>query len=151
MLMEQNEKGRDTIWRVVMAVTTVLILLIGIFFLTKLFTANPLEGTWSDTENGMVLHIKSDGVMEITQALEAETVTVPVEYSMDSNTKRFAVHIKDEELEKAAEETKDLTEQDLRDIADVMEGTYEYSVDEQVLTLTEMEYGSQKTFVREED
>ena len=56
-----------------------------------------------------------------------------------------------EELEKAAEETKDLTEQDLRDIADVMEGTYEYSVDEQVLTLTEMEYGSQKTFVREED
>jgi phosphoserine aminotransferase len=42
-------------------------------------------------------------------------------------------------------------EQDLRDIADVMEGTYEYSVDEQVLTLTEMEYGSQKTFVREED
>ena len=151
MLMEQNEKGRDTIWRVVMAVTTVLILLIGIFFLTKLFTANPLEGTWSDTENGMVLHIKSDGLMEITQALEAETVTVPVEYSMDRNTKRFAVHIKDEELEKAAEETKDLTEQDLRDIADVMEGTYEYSVDEQVLTLTEMEYGSQKTFVREED
>ena len=48
--------------------------------------------------------------MEITQALEAETVTVPVEYSMDRNTKRFAVHIKDEELEKAAEETKDLTE-----------------------------------------
>ena len=99
MLMEQNEKGRDTIWSVVMAVTTVLILLIGIFFLTKLFTANPLEGTWSDTENGMVLHIKSDGVMEITQALEAETVTIPVEYSMDRNTKRFAVHIKDEELE----------------------------------------------------
>ena len=106
MLMEQNEKGRDTIWSVVMAVTTVLILLIGIFFLTKLFTANPLEGTWSDTENGMVLHIKSDGVMEITQALEAETVTIPVEYSMDRNTKRFAVHIKDEELEKAAEEIK---------------------------------------------
>ena len=43
MLMEQNEKGRDTIWSVVMAVTTVLILLIGIFFLSKLFTANPLE------------------------------------------------------------------------------------------------------------
>ena len=75
----------------------------------------------------------------------------PIFVIMDRNTKRFAVHIKDEELEKAAEETKDLTEQDLRDIADVMEGTYEYSVDEQVLTLTEMEYGSQKTFVREED
>ena len=120
------------------------------FLPDKAFYCKP-TGTWSDTENGMVLHIKSDGVMEITQALEAETVTVPVEYSMDRNTKRFAVHIKDEELEKAAEETKDLTEQDLRDIADVMEGTYEYSVDEQVLTLTEMEYGSQKTFVREED
>ena len=57
------------------------------FLPDKAFTANPLEGTWSDTENGMVLHIKSDGVMEITQALEAETVTIPVEYSMDRNTK----------------------------------------------------------------
>ena len=122
------------------------------FLPDKAFYCKPTgRSSWSDTENGMVLHIKSDGVMEITQALEAETVTIPVEYSMDRNTKRFAVHIKDEELEKAAEETKDLTEQDLRDIADVMEGTYEYSVDEQVLTLTEMEYGSQKTFVREED
>ena len=53
MLMEQNEKGRDTIWRVVMAVTTVLILLIGIFFLTKLFTANPRsDGDHAGTGGG---------------------------------------------------------------------------------------------------
>ena len=32
------------------------------------------------------------------------------------------------------------------DIADVMEGTYEYSVEQNVLTLTDSEYGSQKTF-----
>lgn len=108
-MLWNRRKRKRYVWSVVNgSEQTVLILLIGIFFLTKLFTANPLEGTWSDTENGMVLHIKSDGVMEITQALEAETVTIPVEYSMDRNTKRFAVHIKDEELEKAAEETKDL-------------------------------------------
>ncbi len=41
MLMEQNEKGRDTIWSVVMAVTTVLILLIGIFFADKAFYCKP--------------------------------------------------------------------------------------------------------------
>ena len=80
MLMEQNEKGRDTIWSVVMAVTTVLILLIGIFFLTKLFTANPLEGTWSDTENGMVLHIKSDGVMEVKNKYDHEVLLQDIEH-----------------------------------------------------------------------
>ena len=45
-----------------------------------------------------------------------------------------------------AEKTKDCSEQELQDIADVMEGTYEYSVEQNVLTLTDSEYGSQKTF-----
>ena len=51
MLMEQNEKGRDTIWSVVMAVTTVLILLIGIFFLTKLFTGDHAGTGGRDRDN----------------------------------------------------------------------------------------------------
>lgn len=149
MLMKDNEEKRNTAWRAVMTVTSVLIIIIAAFFLTRLFTANPLEGNWSDTENGMTLEIEKNGVMKIEQALDENTVSVPVEYTIDKDTKRFAVHIKEEKLEEAAEKTENLTAQDLQDIADVMEGTYEYSIDEQVLTLTEMEYGTQKTFVRE--
>lgn len=149
MLMKDNEAKRNTAWRAVMTVTSVLIIIIAAFFLTRLFTANPLEGSWSDTEDGMTLKIEKNGAMKIEQTLDEATVSVPVEYTMDKETKRFAVHIKEEKLEEAAKKTDNLTVQDLQDIADVMEGTYEYSVDEQVLTLTEMEYGTQKTFVRE--
>ena len=149
MLMKDDEAKRNTAWRAVMTVTSVLIIIIAAFFLTRLFTANPLEGSWSDTENGMTLKIEKNGVMKIEQALDEATVSVPVEYTIDKDTKRFAVHIKEEKLEEAAAKTDNLTVQDLQDIADVMEGTYEYSIDEQVLTLTEMEYGTQKTFVRE--
>ena len=60
--------------------------------------------------------------------------------------KRFAIHVNEEKIAKQAEKTKDCSEQELQDIADVMEGTYEYSVEQNVLTLTDSEYGSQKTF-----
>ena len=149
MLMKDNEEKRNTAWRAVMTVTSVLIIIIAAFFLTRLFTANPLEGSWTDTENGMTLQIGKNGAMQIEQNLDEASVSVPVEYTIDKDTKRFAVHIKEEKLEEAAGKTENLTVQDLQDIADVMEGTYEYSIDEQVLTLTEMEYGTQKTFVRE--
>ena len=52
----------------------------------------------------------------------------------------------EEKLATQAEKTKKYSQQDLRDVADVMEGTYEYSVEQNVLTLTDSEYGSQKTF-----
>ena len=60
--------------------------------------------------------------------------------------KRFAIHVNEEKIAKQAEKTKDCSKQELQDIADVMEGTYEYSVEQNVLTLTDSEYGSQKTF-----
>lgn len=61
--------------------------------------------------------------------------------------KRFAIHVNEEKIAKQAEKKqKDCSEQELQDIADVMEGTYEYSVEQNVLTLTDSEYGSQKTF-----
>ena len=60
--------------------------------------------------------------------------------------KRFAIHVNEEKIAKQAEKTKDCSKQELQDIADVMEGIYEYSVEQNVLTLTDSEYGSQKTF-----
>ena len=60
--------------------------------------------------------------------------------------KRFAIHVNEEKIAKQAEKTKDCSKQELQDIADVMEGAYEYSVEQNVLTLTDSEYGSQKTF-----
>ena len=113
MLLKDNEEKRNIAWRTVMTVTSVLIILIVVFFAVKLFTSNPLTGNWENTDDGI---------------------------------KRFAIHVNEEKIAKQAEKTKDCSEQELQDIADVMEGTYEYSVEQNVLTLTDSEYGSQKTF-----
>ena len=84
--------------------------------------------------------------MNIVQTLDESTVSVPVDYTIDMEHKRFAIHVNEEKIAKQAEKTKDCSKQELQDIADVMEGAYEYSVEQNVLTLTDSEYGSQKTF-----
>ena len=127
MLLKDNEEKRNIAWRTVMTVTSVLIILIVVFFAVK-------------------LTIKNNGTMNIVQTLDESTVSVPVDYTIDMEYKRFAIHVNEEKIAKQAEKTKDCSEQELQDIADVMEGTYEYSVEQNVLTLTDSEYGSQKTF-----
>ena len=148
MLLKDNEEKRNIAWRTVMTVTSVLIILIVVFFAVKLFTSNPLTGNWENTDDGMKLTIKNNGTMDIVQALDESTVSVPVDYTIDMEHKRFAIHVNEEKIAKQAEKTKDCSKQELQDIADVMEGTYEYSVEQNVLTLTDSEYGSQKTFER---
>ena len=146
MLLKDNEEKRNIAWRTVMTVTSVLIILFVVFFAVKLFTSNPLTGNWENTDDGMKLTIKNNGTMDIVQALDESTVSVPVDYTIDMEHKRFAIHVNEEKIAKQAEKTKDCSKQELQDIADVMEGTYEYSVEQNVLTLTDSEYGSQKTF-----
>ena len=146
MLLKDNEEKRNIAWRTLMTVTSVLIILIFIFFGVKLFTSNPLTGNWENTDDGMKLTIKNNGAMNIVQTLDESTISVPVDYTIDMEHKRFAIHVNEEKLAAQAEKTNEYSEQDLRDIADVMEGTYEYSVEQNVLTLTDSEYGSQKTF-----
>ena len=46
MLMKNSEEKRNTAWRTVMTVSSVLIIIVAVFFVIKLFTANPVEGTW---------------------------------------------------------------------------------------------------------
>ena len=146
MLLKDNEEKRNIAWRTVMTVTSVLIILIVVFFAVKLFTSNPLTGNWENTDDGMKLTIKNNGTMDIVQTLDESTVSVPVDYTIDMEHKRFAIHVNEEKIAKQAEKTKDCSKQELQDIADVMEGAYEYSVEQNLLTLTDSEYGSQKTF-----
>ena len=67
MLLKDNEEKRNIAWRTVMTVTSVLIILIVVFFAVKLFTSNPLTGNWENTDDGMKLTIKNNGTMDIVQ------------------------------------------------------------------------------------
>lgn len=59
IIAKNDEEKRSRIWRIVTTVSSALIVIIGIYLLTKMFTTNPLEGEWID-ENGRIdLNIKS--------------------------------------------------------------------------------------------
>ena len=103
MLLKDNEEKRNIAWRTVMTVTSVLIILIVIFFGVKLFTSNPLTGNWENTDDGMKLTIKNNGAMNIVQTLDESTISVPVDYTIDMEHKRFAIHVNEEKIAKQAE------------------------------------------------
>ena len=65
IIAKNDEAKRSKIWRIVTLVSSVLIIVIAIFLLTKLFTANPLEGTWVDEDRSLRLSIKSNGTIDV--------------------------------------------------------------------------------------
>lgn len=128
MIYENNEEKRSTIWRTILTVSSVLIIIIAVFFVIKLFTGNPLEGTWISEDDGAVLEIRSDGELTLTEADSGEEQTS--RYSVDTRTKIFTV------------------QSDSAYTEGVLSGSYDYNVEQNTLTLTEREYGDQMVFVR---
>ena len=78
IIAKNDEAKRSKIWRIVTLVSSVLIIVIAIFLLTKLFTANPLEGTWVDEDRSLRLSIKSNGTIDVNVPEVAEDISVGV-------------------------------------------------------------------------
>lgn len=151
IIAKSDEAKRSRIWRIVTTVSSVLIVIIGIYLLTKMFTTNPLEGEWID-ENGRIdLNIKSNGAMTmmVLDFAEEDCVDVDVRYSIDKDAKVITISAKDSEFEKLAEKSEGrYTKDDLKTVADTLTGTFSYSVDKEQLTLSEREYGEQMIFTK---
>ena len=60
MLAKNDDHTRSIIWRSVMSVTSVVIILIAVFFLVRMFTMNPLEGTWDYEDSDLIMTIKGN-------------------------------------------------------------------------------------------
>lgn len=132
MIYENNEEKRSTIWRTILTVSSVLIIIILVFFIVKLFTGNPLEGTWVDEDSGNVLVIRDNGELSLTLSESDDTdEKFTAEYDVDTKTKVLTVRMENDVY---AEDT--------------LSGTYSYNIEQDTLTLTEREYGDQLVFVR---
>ena len=69
---------------------------------------------------------------------------------MDKSSKVLTVRVSDEAVREQAEDTNgEITETQIQDLLDNIEGTYEYNIENTTLTLTEREYGSQMTFEKD--
>lgn len=129
-----------------MTVSSVLIIIIVIFFGIKLFTSNPLEGKWMNEDSGLIMRIQGNGSVWMVWPDAEDEDGTELKYHIDLKSKIITLYQKDNsgmtvvDYDTSAESGFD---------AEIMEGTYDYSLEQGELTLTEREYGEQMVFVKE--
>ena len=152
MIANNDEAKRSKIWMIVTAVTSVLIVLIAIFLLTKMFTGNPLEGKWADEDGNMKIDIRRDGQMTVTLPASGEgtDTEVPMTYTLNKESKTISIQQDDTKIQEIAEQSDgQYTSETLKNALQSIGTTFEYSIDNGTLTLTEREYGEQMMFNKE--
>ncbi len=152
MLSKEEELKRSRLWRIVITVSSVLVVVIASFFLVKMFRANPLEGTWRNEDSDMVVSIKGSNslTVSIPEALEGEGIKMKLDYSIDKDEKTISIKMDESAKEKAVKDSDgQITGEMLESAASSLLTTFDYSIDQEELTLTEREYGEQMLFVKE--
>lgn len=152
MIAKNDEVKRSQIWRIVMTVSSVLIIVGAVLLLMKLFTTNPLEGEWTDEDGIFDMSISKDGtlVFTIPEAEEAASVDVDMRYTLNKEEKTITIMADESGFQKLAEQSQgQYTEEEIRNALKSVVTTFDYSVDQEYLTLTEREYGEQLVLVRE--
>ncbi len=152
MLSKEEELKRSRLWRIVITVSSVLVVVIASFFLVKMFRANPLEGTWRNEDSDMVVSIKGSNslTVSIPEALEGEGIKMTLDYSIDKDEKTISIKMDESAKEKAVKDSDgQITGEMLESAASSLLTTFDYSIDQEELTLTEREYGEQMLFVKE--
>ena len=151
IIAKNDEAKRSKIWTVVTLVSSVLIVLIAVFLLTKLFTTNPLEGTWEDEDGNYVLSIKGNNslTVNVPALTEDYDADIKMDYVLDKDEKTVTIKMNEAEVKKAVERSDGmLTEETLDNALSSVTTTFGYSVDRDTLTLTEREYGEQMLFTK---
>ena len=149
---KNDEVKRSRLWRIALLVSSVLIVLVVIFLLTKLFTTNPLEGSWEDENGKISLSVEPDGTASVTVS-EAETgqvIQVPMKYTIDRDEKTVTIEKDLQAIREAVEESDgNLTQESMEAAAESLDDSFDYSVDQDTLTLSEREYGDQIILIKQ--
>ena len=152
MIAKNDEAKRSQIWRIVMTVSSVLIIVGVILLLMKLFTTNPLEGEWADEDGSFDMSISKDGTMvfSLSDAEEAAGMNVAMKYTLNKDEKTITISPDEAGYKKLADKTGgQYTEEEIRQALSSVITTFDYSVDREQLTLTEREYGEQLVLIKE--
>lgn len=135
-----------------MTVSSAVIILIAVYLLVKVFTGNPLQGTWVNEDSNVEMEIKSGSslTLKVPDLAEEASVNVKLDYSLDKEDKIFTISEDKDELKKLADKSDGMyTEEALEAALGSYMTSFTYSVDGEQLTLTEREYGDQMVLIRE--
>ena len=135
-----------------MTVSSAVIILIAIYLLVKVFTGNPLQGTWINEDSNIEMAIKNGSTLtlKVPDLAEESSVEVRLDYSLDKEDKIFTITEDKAELTKLAEKSDGMyTEEALEAALGSYMTSFSYSIDGGQLTLTEREYGDQMVLTKE--
>ena len=146
MLAKNDDHTRSIIWRSVMSVTSVVIILIAVFFLVRMFTMNP----WDYEDSDLIMTIKGNNtaIIKWPDEFDGNQIAVSMDYDIDSKTKTFSLRLNTDAVKKAAD-SEGISEDVITQVLDRLDGTYDYNMEQNQLTLTDREYGSQLIFEKE--
>lgn len=131
MILENNEEKRSTLWRTIVAISSISYSYrSGLFCGRDSLSEIHLWELGSVKTAGEVIKIESNGKVTLTDEDKKSFETVQSE--VDTKTKVFTIHTEDTQAE------------------GLLSGTYDYSIEKDTLTLTEREYGDQLVFVKRE-
>lgn len=152
MIAKNDEVKRSRIWKTVTLVSSILIVLIAVFLITKLFTTNPLEGSWEDENGklGMTVEAGDSLLLFLPEAEDGKGLEIPMRYTLDRDAKTITIRLDSEELQGIAEDSDgQLSVETLEEAAGSLNNTFDYSVDGDTLTLSEREYGDQIILIKQ--
>jgi hypothetical protein len=135
--------------RIILLVSTLLIVLVVGFFTIRSAVQSPLEGKWYSEENGYFLEIDDEGEAELKLTVEKTSVEVDLYYTMDRKMKTITFRGDLESFEEEAKESNGvLAASDIDAHLASFLSSFDYSVEGETVVLTEREAGEQFVFTR---
>ncbi len=149
---KRDEAKRTKLFQIVSTSAFIIVVLIVAFFLFKMFTGNPLEGTWLSEDSDLSISVKSNNTVTVNvpEVGEVTDVKVKLQYAIDKDNKMLTIKLDQAAVDKAAEASDGQYDSEMLEVAlSSIITSFNYSVDGDVLTLTEREYGEQMIFTKE--
>lgn len=148
-MKQRDEEKRTKLWRIVVLASTIIIVLVAAVLIVDSIVSNPLEGEWTSVDGKYHLDIEDE--QELTLGLDINDVYTEVElrYTIDKNEKIITIKKTSEAYEDAADDVGGaVTAREIDEVLDEIVDSYDYSVENNTLTLSEREYGEQFKFTK---
>ena len=148
---EETKRKFTWDWRIVLAVSSVVIILLAVLLIVGSATSNPLEGEWYSKDKGYRLEVDDDKELTLEFAINEVYAEVELPYTLDKDDKIFQIKPDPAAYAEASEETDtQLSAQQIDEYLTEILMSFNYSVEKDTLTLTDREYGEQFIFTRVE-
>lgn len=141
--MKVDEKKRSRVWLAIMLISTAALILVAAYFMGRMMFANPLSGTWEGEDLPLTLSIghKDAFTLRYTDE-EGKEHVADGSLLLDRSNKEVTLHFSPAQYEKAGVEPDTQWESYVQ----LMDQSYNYSVERGQLFLTDREYGENYVF-----